>query len=216
MGYFEAAFDIFYLITVLILSVIIIRKGLTKHSKAIILFGIMGFLLGFGDAFHLVPRILAHLTTGMDAYQTALGVGKLITSVTMTIFYYLIYWYYVLVTGKYNKSVHITLIALIVIRFALLALPGNDWLNNGTSLFYGILRNIPFAVIGGIIVTLFLKVGQNTKFVTFKKMGYWIIVSFICYSIVVIGSGFIPALGAFMLPKTVAYLIIVYLGFKEA
>ena len=216
MNYFEVVFDILYLLGVISISFLIIRNGMASNNKAVILFGIMGFLLGFGDSFHLVPRILGHLTTGLEDYQTALGIGKLITGTTMTIFYYLIYRYYVLVTGKNNKNIHLTILCLIVIRFALLALPGNDWLNNGTSLFYGILRNIPFAILGGIIVGLFLQVGSAKEFRLFKQMGYWIIVSFVCYIIVVVGSGAVPVLGAFMMPKTVAYFIIVYLGYKNS
>lgn len=211
MAYFEIVFDIAYLLAVTILSAIILRKGIIKKDKAIILFGCMGLLLGFGDSFHLVPRILAHIHGDFDLYASSLGIGKLITSITMTVFYYLIYQYYVNITKKKNFVVNLVLILLMISRFALLALPGNDWINNGNSLFYGIVRNIPFLIIGGLIVYLFL--GERTK--PFKQMGIWIIVSFVCYLIVVIGSGFIPALGAFMLPKTVAYFIIVYLGYKH-
>lgn len=133
----------------------------------------------------------------------------------MTIFYYLIYQYYVLKTGKKNRVIHITIIVLMFIRFIILALPGNDWLNNGTSLLYGILRNIPFVIIGGIIITLFLKAGELDVNNQFRKMGIWIIVSFVCYIIVVIGSGTYAFLGALMMPKTIAYFIIVFIGYKN-
>ncbi len=214
MGYFEIAFDILYLISVTVISIIILLKGIKNNNKAFMVFGVMGILLGLGDSFHLVPRIFGHLN-GFELYQTELGIGKLITSITMTIFYYLIYRYYVLKTKKANKTIHITLIGLIIIRFALLALPGNDWVNNGNALLYGVLRNIPFAIIGVIIVYLFLQVGKQEEYKLFKNMGIWIIVSFVCYIIVVVGSGSIAALGAFMMPKTVAYFIIVYLGYKD-
>ncbi|KFZ26735.1 MAG: hypothetical protein KQ78_01053 [Candidatus Izimaplasma bacterium HR2] len=215
MNYFEVAFDILYLVSVISLSIIIFTRGIKKHHKATMLFGIMGFLLGFGDSFHLIPRIIAHLTTGLEDYQMALGIGKLITGITMTIFYYLIYRYYVLLTEKDSQTIHTTIITLMIIRFILLALPGNDWINNGNSLFYGILRNIPFAILGSLIVVLFLKIGKEKEYRLFKKMGVWIIVSFVCYTIVVVGSGFIPVLGAFMIPKTIAYFIIIYIGFKN-
>ena len=103
------------------------------------------------------------------------------------------------------------IIFLIIVRFILLALPGNEWTLNSNNLFYGIIRNVPFALLGGIIVYEFIKSKKNP----FDKMGIWIIVSFVCYIIVVVGSGFIPALGAFMMPKTIAYFIIIYLGYKE-
>ena len=42
-------------------------------------------ILGCGDAFHLVPRVLNYFS---DAdYTAALGIGKLVTSITMTGFY---------------------------------------------------------------------------------------------------------------------------------
>ncbi len=214
MKYFETIFDVLYLVSVITISVIIIRKGMQTKSKAAILFGVMGFLLGFGDSFHLVPRIIGHLTTGLEDYQTALGIGKLITGTTMTVFYYIIYRYYVLLTNQKSKTIHITLISLMLIRFIFLALPGNDWINNGNSLFYGILRNVPFAIIGGIIVTLFLQAGEKDINQQYYKMGIWIIVSFACYIIVVLGSGTIPVLGAFMMPKTVAYFIIIFIGYQ--
>lgn len=215
MNYFESAFDITYLLSVLVISGVIIYKGIKDNSTPIILFGVMGFLLGFGDSFHLVPRIVAHLTTGLDDYQTSLGIGKLITGVTMTIFYYLIYWYYVLLTNNRDRKVHMLIVALIVIRFALLTLPGNDWLHNGNDLFYGILRNVPFAILGGLIVYLFMTAKDKDINHQFYQMGVWIIVSFACYTLTVVGSGAHPILGAFMLPKTVAYFIIVVIGYKN-
>lgn len=86
MNYFESVFDIAYLVSVITISVLIIRRGKITKSKSSIVFGLMGLLLGLGDSFHLVPRIVGHLTTGLEDYQTALGIGKLITSITMTVF----------------------------------------------------------------------------------------------------------------------------------
>lgn len=103
-----------------------------------------------------------------------------------------------------------------MIRFSLLMLPGNDWINNGNDLFYAILRNIPFLIIGIIIVVIFVNKGKQKEFQMFKTMGYWIIVSFVCYTIVILGSSFVPVLGAFMMPKTIAYFIIVMIGYRDS
>lgn len=51
----------------------------------------MAVTLGAGDAFHLIPRAVALCTTGLDSFTAALGIGKWITSITMTIFYVLLY-----------------------------------------------------------------------------------------------------------------------------
>ena len=47
----------------------------------------MALILGCGDAFHLVPRILNYWID--SDFTAALGIGKLVTSVTMTAFYLL-------------------------------------------------------------------------------------------------------------------------------
>ena len=52
----------------------------------------MAVVLGCGDAFHLIPRAIALCTTGLENYTVALGIGKMITSVTMTLFYVLLYY----------------------------------------------------------------------------------------------------------------------------
>ena len=87
---FETLFDILYLATVIMLGVVMIRGSTGR--KQYLLFGIMAVTLGCGDAFHLVPRAVALCTTGLETYTAALGIGKLITSVTMTVFYVLLYY----------------------------------------------------------------------------------------------------------------------------
>ncbi len=79
----ELLFDIFYLSTVITIGVIMVKKSDVKFYQS---FGIMALILGIGDSFHLVPRVYALLTNGLDANAYSLGLGKLITSLTMTIF----------------------------------------------------------------------------------------------------------------------------------
>ena len=87
---FETLFDIVYLSTVITLGYRMIRGG--KGQKQYLLFGIMAVVLGCGDAFHLIPRAVALCTTGLESYPAALGIGKLVTSITMTVFYLLLYY----------------------------------------------------------------------------------------------------------------------------
>ena len=87
---FETLFDIVYLITVIALGILMIRGN--NNRKQYLLYGMMAVILGCGDAFHLVPRAIALCTTGLEHYTAALGIGKLITSVTMTLFYVLLYY----------------------------------------------------------------------------------------------------------------------------
>jgi hypothetical protein len=87
---FETLFDIVYLTTVIVLG---IRMIMGSHGqKQYLFYGAMAVILGCGDAFHLVPRAIALLTTGLAAWTAVLGIGKLITSITMTGFYVLLYY----------------------------------------------------------------------------------------------------------------------------
>lgn len=87
---FETLFDIVYLVTVITLGILMIRNS--RGEKQYLLYGVMAVTLGCGDAFHLVPRAIALCTTGLENYTAALGIGKMVTSVTMTLFYVLLYY----------------------------------------------------------------------------------------------------------------------------
>ena len=86
----ETVFDIIYLTLVITVGIQMILKS--HGNKQYKLFGIMAVTLGAGDAFHLIPRAVALCTTGLDSFTAALGIGKWITSITMTIFYVILYY----------------------------------------------------------------------------------------------------------------------------
>ena len=81
----ETLFDAVYLFSVIIIGVLMIRRS--EGNRQFRLFGWMAVVLGAGDSFHLIPRALALCTTGLENYTVPLGLGKWITSITMTIFY---------------------------------------------------------------------------------------------------------------------------------
>ena len=88
----------------------------------------MAVVLGLGDAFHLVPRILAlNVTNGFRVYQNALGIGKAITSITMTVFYIILYYIYKNRYNTSNKILDIIIWVLGIIRIIIGLLPQNQW-----------------------------------------------------------------------------------------
>ena len=104
--------------------------------------GIATLVLGCGDAFHLVPRIL---NSFIDSdFTSALGIGKLVTSITMTIFYILVLYIFQNKFETKNKKVEYSIWALAIIRIVLCILPQNRWITNDGSVTMGIIRNIPF------------------------------------------------------------------------
>ena len=208
----ETAFDILYLGFALTAGLTMLLKGNTPLIKKA---GLMAALLGAGDAFHLVPRCYALWTTGLEANAAALGIGKLITSITMTVFYLILYAIWrdrYQITGRSNLTR--TMWGLSVLRIALCLLPQNQWLSYRQPLLFGIIRNIPFAIMGIIIIVIFVRENNRTKESVFRVMPLAVTLSFGFYLPVVLFSGTAPAVGMLMIPKTLAYVWIVFMNWQ--
>lgn len=203
----EAIFCVFYMITVTILGSRIVADG--KKNKEILWFGLMSLILVFGDAFHLVPRVLAALNPAGD-YHVSMGMGTFITSITMTIFYLILYFVYSMRYRFENKALMVTMIALTVLRIALCLLPQNDWTGD-SPVIWGIYRNIPFVIMGAIMVVLYYRQRGDAPF---KWMWLAITLSFLFYLPVVLWADVHPMVGMLMLPKTCMYIWAVVMGYK--
>ena len=209
----ETLFDTVYLISVITIGIVMIRR--CKEERQFRLFGCMAVVLGAGDAFHLVPRALALCTTGLDHYTAALGIGKLITSVTMTIFYVLLYYVWRLryqVQGR--KGLTAAVYGLAGLRILLCLLPQNQWLSAEAPLSWGIYRNIPFALLGLLVILLLYRSAKEQKDRAFRWMWLTIVLSFGFYIPVVLWADAVPMIGMLMIPKTCAYVWTVLIGYS--
>lgn len=210
---FETLFDIVYLFTVIILGILMIRGS--KGEKQYFLYGWMAVILGCGDAFHLVPRAVALCMTGLDHYTAALGVGKLVTSITMTLFYVLLYYVWrsrYQVVGKQNLTVTVWILA--VLRMILCLMPQNAWTSADAPISWGIYRNIPFVILGALIVVLFYRSAKDTEDQRFRFLWIAVVISFACYIPVVLFADTVPPVGMLMIPKTCAYVWVVLIGYQ--
>lgn len=209
----ETLFDTVYLISVITIGILMIRKGTQKQYR---LFGIMAVVLGAGDSFHLVPRALALCTTGLENFTTALGTGKFITSITMTVFYILLYYVWrshYQIEGKKNLTVLVYLLS--GARILLCLFPQNEWLSASAPLSWGIIRNIPFALLGLLIIVLFYNEAKRRQDKSFRFMWLTIVLSFGFYIPVVLWADAIPMIGMLMIPKTCAYVWTVLIGYNS-
>ena len=209
----ETLFDLVYLVTVITVGIRMIRSS--KRGSQFRLFGWMAVVLGAGDSFHLVPRALALCTTGLENYVVPLGLGKWITSVTMTVFYVLLYYvwrkrYQV----KGQKSVTLAVYLLSAARVVLCMMPQNRWLEAQSPLSWGIYRNIPFALLGLLIIVLFYRSAKEKNDTAFRWMWLTIVLSFGFYIPVVLWADTIPMIGMLMIPKTCAYVWTVLIGYN--
>ena len=208
----ETLFDAVYLVSVITIGILMIRGS--KGNKQFCLFGLMAVVLGAGDSFHLIPRALALCTTGLENYTVPLGLGKWITSVTMTIFYVLLYYvwrqrYQIKDKGVLTAAVY----ALAAVRVVLCMMPQNQWLSANSPLSWGIYRNIPFALMGLLIIVLFYRSAKENNDASFRWMWLTIVLSFGFYIPVVLWADVIPMIGMLMIPKTCAYVWTVLIGF---
>lgn len=209
----ETAFDTIYLISVITIGIIMIIQS--KKNKQYKLFGIMAVVLGVGDSFHLVPRALALCTTGLENFTKALGTGKFITSITMTIFYILLYYVWrerYQIKEKHGITAAVYLLS--GLRIILCLFPQNQWLSENSPLSWGIYRNIPFALLGLLIIVLFFNSEKEHNDKKFKWMWLTIVISFGFYIPVVLWADTIPLIGMLMIPKTCAYVWTVLIGYQ--
>ncbi len=176
----------------------------------------------------------------LDIYTSPLGImisgiGLIFTGATMTVFYLFFYLFWkeqyinhldILGLAKTKNKIRIydgIAYASVIIRSILLFLP---WNNYGASpvyylgfLSFRLLTNFPLYVIGMEVLLLFLKgynVTKNSGAIpsdvnhALKHSSIWIIVSFITYTISLLGSPIFPIFGMLMIPKTIAYLLVLY------
>ena len=204
MKYGESTFDILYLLYAVIIGCLIIRKSRNRTQK---LMGISAAVLGCGDAFHLVPRVINYFS--QSDLSAALGIGKLVTSITMTIFYLLLYYVWLgAYEEKENRNTTFCVWLLTAARIILCLFPQNGWLTNDSGLTWSIIRNVPFVILGAVICVLYFRKRKDIP--QLRSVWVNILLSFAFYIPVAVGAGFVPILGMLMLPKTICYINMLY------
>ncbi len=206
-AYFESLFNILYLSTAFFLGIHIL---LLDGSAQKMLFGIMALILVSGDACHLIPRIAAGFSSDRRRFARSLGFGKMITSVSMTLFY-VILWHIGVTTFSLTGIWHWTLAVyvLAILRIIISVLPQNRWSSDSSPASWAVYRNIPFLMLGGVDCALFF---FNRSAAGFEHMWFAILLSFAFYLPVVIWSKKHPPIGMLMLPKSCVYIWIITMG----
>lgn len=202
-GMIEVIFDILYLFTSMMIGIVLIISASGNTIR--IIAGLMAIVLSGGDAFHLIPRILVIITGREETYQRMLGRGKQITSITMTLFYILLWHIGISVYRIDNLAIlTYTLYLLAIIRIFLCFLPQNKWLDRYPPALWGIYRNIPFLLIGMLVGGMFFMNRSIPS--SFGLAWLAICLSFIFYIPVVLWANSNSKIGMLMLPKTLAYV----------
>ncbi len=207
----EAVFCIAYLVFDLIAAIVFLSNA--DGSRVLNLFGVLTLALGGGDAFHLVPRIIKTFHGDSPKVEWWSGLGLMVSSITMTVFYVLLFyvWKAIFPQVPYPGFLPALIWGSAVLRVVLCLFPQNNWFRPEGNRAWGIYRNLPFAVTGLCLVTLFLLSG-NTGGYGLWMMSVAIIISFACYFPVVLWAKKNPVLGMLMMPKTIAYIWMISMG----
>lgn len=192
-GKVEVVFDGVYLLAAAGIGLWLVVRGSP-------LAGLMALTLSGGDAFHLLPRMRLILSGKEASLRRALGRGKQIASLTMTVFYVLLWHLSQPENGGWTALVY----ALAAVRLALCLLPQNRWQERFPPVSWGIWRNLPFFLLGTVVAARWF----FCRALLPGTAQLWLAIglSFACYLPVVLWSNQAPKIGMLMLPKTCLYL----------
>lgn len=209
----EAVFDTCYLLFDLIAGILFFV--FSHGSPLFLLYGILTWTLCFGDAFHLVPRVLRAVKGSNEKIERQLGIGLQISSITMTVFYILLL--YIWKQTFYEMTAPVMLEILIwvsaAIRIVVCMLPQNNWCSEEGNRKLSVIRNAVFAVTGICVIVLYVMSG-NTYGYHMTRMAAAIVLSFGCYLPVTLLSKKMPKIGILMIPKTCAYIWMIVMGLQ--
>lgn len=209
----EAVFDTCYLLFDLIAGILFF--AFSHGSPLFLLYGVLTWTLCFGDAFHLVPRVLRAVKGSNEKIERQLGIGLQISSITMTVFYILLL--YIWKQTFYEMTAPVMLEILIwvsaAVRIVVCMLPQNNWCGKEGNCKLSVIRNAVFAVTGICVIVLYVMSG-NTYGYHMTRMAAAIVVSFGCYLPVTLLSKKMPKIGMLMIPKTCAYIWMIVMGLQ--
>lgn len=201
----EIIFNIAYLVAIFSVGfyLLIFSVGYKR------IWGIMSLTLAIGDSFHLLPRIaLAFSSNNVKVLKLA-GYGKMVTSITMTIFYGILWYIGVIIYSFDSLACLILILALMLVRIILCLMPQNNW-TKISPYNWTIYRNIPFFLQG--LMVMFLYLFNANKVLQFRFVWLAVLLSFLFYSPVIIWGHKNSKLGMLMIPKSLAYVWLVFMA----
>jgi hypothetical protein len=179
-------------------------------------------LLALGDTGHVGFRIWAYALGGLESTIMIagrpvglVGLGTLMTSVTVTLFYVLLLDLWRVRYHKHYAWFQLILLAFAAVRLLLMFPAANQWNSVVPPQPWSFIRNTPLLVLGLGVAFLFIRDGRAAKERAFTWIGIMILVSYACYLPVILFVQLIPAVGMLMIPKTLAYVAIGFLAYFD-
>jgi len=221
----EIIFNITYLIVVwgLVITMFLRRGELSAEKRHLANLIIAAFaLLALGDTGHVGFRVWAYALDGLESQVTILGrsislvgVGALMTAVTVTLFYMIMLEVWRVRFNRRYGTFEYFLLITGATRLYMLTLSINEWWRVVPEQPWSTIRNIPLMILGLGLAYLILRDSIANNDTTFRWIGVSILVSYACYIPVILFVQQAPMIGMLMIPKTVAYLAIGFLAYFD-
>jgi hypothetical protein len=221
----EVVFNVVYLAAIWALVSMMARRRawVAPAERAIASRFMWAFaLLALGDTGHVGFRVLAYALGGLDARPVIFGIpvslvglGALATAYTVTLFYVLMLDIWRLRFRRRPGGFEYFLFAMAVLRLVLMAFPQNEWWRVDPVPPWSLLRNAPLTILGLGMAYLILRDAKRAHDRTFTWIGAMIVVSYTMYVPVILFALQVPVIGMLMIPKTLAYLAVALMAFRE-
>ena len=221
----EISFNVVYLIAVwgLVAAMARRRSTVAPNDRTVAELVMWAFfLLALGDTGHVGFRVLAYALGDFTLILTVwgqpiglVGLGAMATAFTVTLFYVMILYVW---RARFRREFgwfESSLLAAAPVRFGLMVLPGNRWNSVVPPQPWSITRNLPLMLQGLGVAYLILRDARAARDRTFLWIGVMILMSYACYIPVIFYVQQAPLLGMLMIPKTVAYLGIGFLAYRD-
>jgi hypothetical protein len=219
----EVSFNVAYLVVVWGLVVAMARRATDvepRNRRAARLVRWAFALLALGDTGHVGFRVLAYAQGDMQATVRLfgqefglVGLGALSTAVTVTFFYVLIL---VLWRTRFDRSYGwfgYLLLGTAAARLVLMVPAANQWNNVVPPQPWSLVRNLPLLLQGLGVAYLILRDARQAGDRAFTWIGVMILVSYACYTPVILFVQQAPLVGMLMIPKTMAYVAIGFIAY---
>lgn len=219
----EIIFNITYLLVLyfLIYKMIQKLKNQLKPDRIAVLFKNAFLLLAIGDTGHVGFRVWAYAMGGLDStisflsFQIPLtGAGALATAFTVTVFYMIFIEIWRIKFQKNRNFIYYLLMLISVFRLIIMCFPQNEWGRSVPVYEWSLIRNFPLTIVGLSLVVLFYIDANYKNDKTFKLISLMILLSFAFYIPVILFVQKIPMIGMLMIPKTLTYLAVAFIGNK--
>ncbi len=224
-AWFETIFNVVYLIAIwafVYLMTHSMKSVADQDRPTANLIRVAFILLAAGDTGHVGFRVAANFLGGtttqvniMGIPMSLIGLGMLTTAYTVTLFYMVFVYVWKARFDQRSNWLTSLLLAFGVFRLIFMALPGNEWGNPVPPQPMSIYRNLPLVIQGIGIIGLFLYSANKKHDVTFKWIGWLVVISFAFYAPVILFAQQFPLVGLLMIPKTCAYLAIAWVAYRN-